>query len=413
MGVTIVDSLDTMLLMGLDKHFKRARNWIEKNLKWDKSVTVSVFETNIRYLGGLLSAFDLTKDKLFLDKAEELAIKLLPAFNTQTGIPRPRINLYSGLASFHDWAGSSSILSEIGTMQMEFAYLSHHTNKSIYAEKVFKVIQILKQNSPPDGLLPVFISPDSGQFTRRTITVGALGDSFYEYLLKTWLLVGKKIPDLAHMYYLAGDSIINRLSIRTTPNNLRYIGEDIGGSVKHKMDHLLCFAGGMFALGAQHSDDKKTRILHMDMAKDLTLFCREMYKRQLTGLAPEYVNGASDRDFVPGQSDYLLRPETLESYFVLYRLTNNSMYRDWGWDIFKALYKYCKTDNGYCGIKNVNSERPPKDDVQQSWFLAETLKYLFLLFSDRDVIPLDKYVLNTEAHPLSIFNSNFDTINLL
>jgi len=128
-----------------------------------------------------------------------------------------------------------------------------------------------------------------------------------------------------------------------------------------------------------------------------------MYRRQATGLSPEHVVLSQGVDFRTGVASYLLRPETIETLFYLWRLTNNTMYQEWGWEIFQAVEKYCKTSSGYCGIKNVAVTNPPQDDVQQSWFLAETLKYFYLLFCPHDVIPLDKFIFNTEAHPLSIF----------
>ena len=92
--------------------------------------------------------------------------------------------------------------------------------------------------------------------------------------------------------------------------------------------------------------------------------------------------------------------EVIESYFVLWRTTKDQKYRDWAWEAFQAIEKHCRVADGYSGIKNVNQVPVVHDDTQQSFFLAETLKYLYLTFSDDDVIPLDDYVFNTEAHPL-------------
>ena len=118
------------------------------------------------------------------------------------------------------------------------------------------------------------------------------------------------------------------------------------------------------------------------------------------------------------QTKYILRPETVESVFVLYRVTGDEKYREIGWKIFEALNKQCRTPSAYSGLKNVNHKAeqvkptarlqhlPPDptnwNDSMESFFLAETLKYLYLLFSPTDVIPLDRYVFNTEAHPLGI-----------
>jgi len=110
-------------------------------------------------------------------------------------------------------------------------------------------------------------------------------------------------------------------------------------------------------------------------------------------------------DFVNGANHNLQRPETVETLFYLWRITKDPIYREWGWEIFQAFEKHCKVESGgYAGLHNVASPNPPKDDTQQTFFLAETLKYLYLLFCPDNVIPLDEYVFNTEAHPFRIFD---------
>lgn len=102
---------------------------------------------------------------------------------------------------------------------------------------------------------------------------------------------------------------------------------------------------------------------------------------------------------------YILRPETIESLFVLYRVTNDKRYQDLGWMIFQAIQSNCRTPAAYSGIRDVDASFSIEinfDDSMQSFFWAETLKYLFLLFGPTDVLPLDEYVFNTEAHPLKV-----------
>ena len=99
----------------------------------------------------------------------------------------------------------------------------------------------------------------------------------------------------------------------------------------------------------------------------------------------------------------------MESYLLLWRLTKDPKYREWGWEMVQALDKHCKAEAGYSGIRNVYqvaSGSANQDDVQQSFFLAETLKYLYLLFSDDNLIDLKRWVFNTEAHPLPIRGVN-------
>ncbi|KAL0955277.1 hypothetical protein HGRIS_004167 [Hohenbuehelia grisea] len=109
------------------------------------------------------------------------------------------------------------------------------------------------------------------------------------------------------------------------------------------------------------------------------------------------------RDYALKKPGYLLRPETIESLYILWRVTGNAKWRDRGWKIFQAIEKQTKTGSGYASLKTVEHLPPIKDDAMPSYFLAETLKYLYLLFSTEDPVSLDKWVFNTEAHPLPIF----------
>lgn len=125
-------------------------------------------------------------------------------------------------------------------------------------------------------------------------------------------------------------------AILQTKTKLTYVAEIESGRHKHKMDHLVCFAGGMFSLGA--AGETKERDFHT--GEEITRTCYEMYHRQATGIAPEisiFDNG--DLEVDPRAKHYLLRPETVESLFVLYRLTGEQKYRDWGWEIFQAIEK--------------------------------------------------------------------------
>jgi hypothetical protein len=132
-----------------------------------------------------------------------------------------------------------------------------------------------------------------------------------------------------------------------------------------------------------------------------------MYARFPTGISPEYVqfHEGSDLDVGPGAPHYLLRPETVESFFVLYHLTGDPVYREWGWEVFQAIERYCRTQAGYGSIRDVRRTNiMAPDDKMESFFLAETLKYLYLLFDPETPIDmLHKHVFNTEAHPLRIF----------
>lgn len=96
LGATLIDSLDTLYIMGLDEQFQRAREWVANSLDFNKDYDASVFETTIRVVGGLLSAYDLSNDKMFLEKARDIADRLLPAWDTASGVPYNIINLAHG-----------------------------------------------------------------------------------------------------------------------------------------------------------------------------------------------------------------------------------------------------------------------------------------------------------------------------
>ncbi|XP_011502769.1 PREDICTED: mannosyl-oligosaccharide 1,2-alpha-mannosidase IA [Ceratosolen solmsi marchali] len=408
MGATIVDGLDTLYIMGLREEFKQGRDWIAQNLDFDINSEISLFETNIRFMGSLLSCYALTGDVMFREKAVQLGERMLPAFQTETGIPHSLINLHTGASKNYGWASSGcSILSEIGTMHLEFTYLSDITGNPIYRSKVDHVRKTLKNLEKPKGLYPNYIHPKTGKWGRHHMSLGGLGDSFYEYLLKAWIQSGKEDNEAREMYNEAMDAITKYMIIKS-PSGLLYASDLQYERLEHKMGHLACFAGGMFALGAKTQKSEMSS-QHMDIAAGLTNTCHESYDRSATKLGPEafhFIEGNEAKSLKNGEKYYILRPETFESYFVMWRLTKDPKYREWGWEAIQALETHCRVPGGYTGLHNVYQLDPQKDDVQQSYFFAETLKYLYLLFSDDEFISLDEWVFNSEAHLLPIRGKN-------
>uniref|UniRef100_A0A182W4P8 alpha-1,2-Mannosidase n=1 Tax=Anopheles minimus TaxID=112268 RepID=A0A182W4P8_9DIPT len=425
LGATIVDGLDTLYLMGLHKEFDEGREWVERKFTLDNvDAELSVFETNIRFIGGFLTCYAFTGDRLFLEKARYVADKLLPAFQTPTGIPYALVNVHNGVSKNYGWAsGGSSILSEFGTLHMEFAYLSDITGDSVYRERVQTIRSVLKDIEKPKGLYPNYLNPKTGKWGQQHMSLGALGDSFYEYLLKAWIQSGHDDWEAREMYDEAMQSIIKHM-VRNTPSGLTYVSDMKFDRLEHKMDHLACFAGGLFGLGGTSLNNQYSQ-QYMEIGEGLTNTCHESYIRTYTRLGPEsfrFNDGVEAKALKAQEKYYILRPETFESYFIMWRLTHDQKYRDWGWDAVQvrdelelpsgfpvtneALEKHCRTPTGYTGLKNVYLTEPVKDDVQQSFFLAETLKYLYLLFSDDSLLPLDDWVFNTEAHPLPVKDRN-------
>lgn len=407
-GATIVDALDTLYIMGLKDEFEEARDWVSNDFVFNSRADVSVFETVIRFVAGLLAAGTLSGDPVFFEKAKYVADMLEGAFKTDSGIPMAMVNPTTGRTKNWSWASKGcSILAEIGTLHLEYAELTHHFNDPSYLEKVTAIRDVL-QNTPRDAdkLYPNYIHPQTRKWGQKHVSVGGLGDSFYEYLIKTYVYTARRDQTALDMYNDAFEGIENHL-IKRSNKGLTYIGEFKSNRLQPVMAHLTCFAGGMIAMSAQVdpaiSQERKDHL--METAADVTNTCHESYIRTPTHLGPEsfrFDSGEEARQSRPQDAYYILRPEVVESYFYMWRYTKEQKYRDWAWDAVQAIEQHCRAEFGFTGIKNVNQNPPSGDDLQQSFFLAETLKYLYLIFSGDDLISLDEFVLNTEAHPIRI-----------
>ncbi|CAC5376255.1 MAN1A_C [Mytilus coruscus] len=373
---------------------------------YKESSELSVFETNIRFVGGLLALYALTGDKMYKEKVVKIADKLLPAFNTPSGIPNSMVNVRTGGSRNWGWAsGGCSILAEFGSFHLEFVYLSEITGNPVYREKVNKIREVLNQLEKPDGLYPNYLNPKTGRWGQQHVAIGALGDSFYEYLIKSYVQSGNK-DELAKKMYFDAVQAMEKKMLQKSKSGMVYLAEYKSGRLEHKMDHLGCFCGGMFALGAEHSEDKAK---YMKLGADIAHTCHESYDRSATKLGPEafrFDGQTEAKSIRQNEKYYILRPEVLETHFYMWRFTKEQKYRDWAWEAVNALNKHCKVDGGFTGIRDVYQEHGSQDDVQQSFFLAETLKYLYLTFSEDTVIPLNKWVFNTEAHPFPIQGAN-------
>ncbi|KAF7194685.1 Mannosyl-oligosaccharide 1,2-alpha-mannosidase [Pseudocercospora fuligena] len=455
LGWIIVDSLDTLMLMNLTSRLGDARRWISRSLDYEQDQDVNTFETTIRMLGGLLSAHYLSKelpgmssgrDYVYLSKARDLADRLPGAYDSGSGVPFASIDLRSGrgIRSHADMGSSST--AEATTLQMEMKYLANLTGNEIYWRKAENVMKVVDDQRPTSGLVPIFINADSGTFTTREVRLGSRGDSYYEYLIKQYLHTSEQEPIYLDMWQETLLGIEQHLLVQTKKAKLLMVAElpqGVGGAVSPKMDHLVCFLPGAIALGATNGlTEKEARKLaswtpqksqQMRLARALMKSCHAMYKVTKTGLAPEIVwfnldeqgssalNARSRNNVNEWRDDFIVkpldahnlqRPETVESLFLMWRITEDQLYRKWGLEIFDAFRKHSIVElaGGYTSLDNVNAIPAPRRDNMESFWLAETLKYLYLLFSPVDYLPLDKVVFNTEAHVLpKIEIGNFST----
>eukprot|EP00980_Cylindrotheca_fusiformis_P021877 scaffold8721_cov76-Cylindrotheca_fusiformis.AAC.1 len=240
LGITLVDSLDTLWLMGMKEEFYRARDWCKNNLNHNQNAAVSVFETTIRSLGGLLAAYELSEDDTFVDQAKDLGARLFKAFDNPSGIPYGRVNLATGATSNLGWSPRDGILSEFGTLQMEFRSLSRLTGISDYKTKSEEVYHILRDMHPPHALYPYFVANtgDRPEFANQKLTFGAMADSFYEYMLKVWLQGGKTEQVFRDMYDESMQGMFDELLSVSSPSELVFIADKQGRRMDTKQDHL-------------------------------------------------------------------------------------------------------------------------------------------------------------------------------
>ncbi|GAA6025092.1 hypothetical protein JCM11491_004778 [Sporobolomyces phaffii] len=453
-GYFLIDSLDSLWIAGMKEEYQRARDWVATELDFSKlDDKFHTFEITIRVLGGLLSAFHLSgeHDTVLLEKAVDLADRLLPAFETKSGLPLSFVNLSKrkGLPDPDNH----------GLVSLEFKYLSELTGNPVYWDAAEKAMEVIRSAPSKDGLVPIFMRPDTGHFIPSDIRLGSRGDSYYEYLVKQYLQTNKTEEVYREMHDRSMGGIKKWLVKKSSG-----VGKEGQGALVYtaelqprknrmgeleflevpKQDHLVCFLSASLLLGVSTSPDLARSLAlppleeefseqaHDDwyLGKELLRTCVDTYFSSKTGLAPEIVNfytSASDRSRLVSPSEpknrewyinsrrlaapeppidarNILRPETVESLFVAYRVTGDPIYRDWGWKIFEAFEKHCRLpEGGFASVRDVEKLPVTHEDRMETFWISETLKYLLLLFSGPETIPLDRYVFNTEAHPLPIF----------
>jgi mannosidase alpha-like ER degradation enhancer 2 len=386
--MTPVDALDTMILMGLKKEATQTHKYIVENLSFDKDISVQNFEVTIRLLGGLLTNYQLTGDRRFLNLAEDLGTRLLPVFESPTGMPYRYVNLKTKVVS-----RPVSNPAETGTLLIEFGTLSKLTGKPIFYDKAKRALVETYNRRSKIGLVGEWINVETGQWTNTDSHISGAIDSYYEYLLKCSLLFGD--PDCKRMWqtsiaainkYLA-DKITRRATLlKGTPIRIElwygHVDMNTGQRTSTKYGALDAFFPAVLGL----SGDLKR-------AAELQESSFLMWRH--AGIEPEEFDYVSEKITSPG---YHLRPEIIESTYYLYHYTKDPKYLQMGEQLWRDFVKHCRTDAGYAALKNVATKE--KNDSMQSFLFAETFKYFYLLFSPPTTLNFNKVIFNTEAHPI-------------
>ncbi|KAI1391316.1 glycoside hydrolase family 47 protein [Hypoxylon trugodes] len=425
---------------------------------------INIFETVIRYLGGFLAAYELSGGQYasLLKKATEVADLVMTAFDTPNHMPLTRFPWQRYAKGEPYKARGYSLLAEVGSLGLELTKLSQLTGDMQYYDAAQRISDGLENNQKQTtlpGMWPVIIDASKTpiQSSGDSYTLGGMSDSTYEYLGKQYLLLGGALDQPRKMYNAFIDVAKKHLLRRAlNPDNtpLLFFGDarittssdgDKQVVTSPVAQHLTCFAGGMVGLAAKIFE----RPADLDVAEQLTDGCVWSYNATVSGIGPEIFH------FIPCDPDtskddcqwseerwtgalrkywgqntkgdtlsdqqvesiietrrlprgmvevddrrYILRPEAIESVFMMYRLTGKAKYMEKAWAMFEAVEKWTRSKYAAAALDDITVKHPKQVDSMESFWLAETLKYFYLIFGDWDLANLDEWVLNTEAHPL-------------
>jgi mannosidase alpha-like ER degradation enhancer 2 len=374
--MTPVDAFDTMTLMGLTEEANQAKQLILSELSFDRDVEVQAFEITIRLLGGLLSAYEMDGDRRFLLLAEDLGRRLLPVYGSSTGMPYRYVNLRTGAVR-----DSINNPAEIGTALLEFGTLGVLTGNREFYEKPKKALVELFNRRSPQGLVGTWINVETGEWVNSSSHIGGAIDSYYEYLLKAWLLFGDE--ECRRMWE------VHRTSLNT------HLADTAGGTLWYGRGDMNRGEVTITHFGALEAFFPAVLCLDGDIrrAASLQQSCYRMWN--LHGIEPEGIDYAAMK---ATSKQYVLRPEIIESAYYLYRMTGDTAYVDMAATFFRSIVQWCRTEKGYAYLENVETKH--KGDGMESFFFAETLKYFYLVFAPSETLTFDRVIFTTEAHPL-------------
>jgi mannosidase alpha-like ER degradation enhancer 2 len=373
--MTPVDALDTLILMKLDAEADKALSLITSKLSFDQDIYVKNFEITIRLLGGLLSGYQLSGDKRLLTLADDLGTRLLPAFESPTGLPYVYVNLRT--AQVREPVSNPA---ETGTLLLEFGTLSKLTGKPVFYDKAKRALVETYKRRSPIGLVGSSINVETGAWGDPDSHISGGIDSYYEYLWKCWLLFGDK--DCLEMWNAS------------IPAVHKYLADDVHGELWYGHANMVTGNRTERTYGALDAFFPGLLALSGDVPRARRLQTSSFKMWRLHGIEPEVIDYAAMHATA---LTYHLRPEIIESTYYLHHYTRDPEYRRMGETIFNDFVTNCRTETGYAALQNVITKE--KRDEMESFALAETFKYFYLLFAD-DALDLDKIVFNTEAHPL-------------
>ncbi|KAG7165464.1 ER degradation-enhancing alpha-mannosidase-like protein 2-like, partial [Homarus americanus] len=406
-SLTLVDALDTLAIMGNKTEFQRVVKLITDRVKFDVDINVSVFETNIRILGGLLSGHLMSKKMgivvedgwpcagPLLRMSKDVADRLLPAFDTPTGMPYGTVNFKDGVPE-----GETPVTctAGVGTYIIEFGTLSRLTGDPVYEEVAMRALHAIWDHRSSINLVGNHIDVLTGRWAAQDSGIGAGIDSYFEYLVKGAALLQR--PELMAIFNEARPAIDKYLRHEDwylwATMTKGYVTMAVFQSLEAYWPGVLTLMGDI------------------NSAQRIVFNYHQVWKQ--FGFTPEFYS-IPQAEAPVNRQGYPLRPELVESLMYLYQATKDDRILEMGADILASIQHTAKTDCGYASVKNVNDHTI--ENRMESFFLAETTKYLFLLFDSENwmhnnggtgkihkvgsrecIIEAGGYVYNSEAHPV-------------
>lgn len=381
--ISPIDAYSTLYLMGLKEEAKEIENYVADSLDFDKNIDAKIFEVNIRILGGLLSMYELSENSHVLEKARDFADRMLPAFDTKTGIPRYWVNLHTGVSR-----GDTVNVAEAATYTMEMGILSYYTKDPKYYKAGKKATLAIFERRSSIGLIGDVIDVESGEWVSTHSHICAGVDSYYEYLYKSYLLFG--------------DEELGRIWHESVANIHTFLAEEYDGKLWYGRADMNTGKQVSSVITLYDAFFPAILALSGDTTRAIKLQETWNWLWNQYGLEPmvyDYKRGT------PNYPAYDLNPEIIESAYYLYHITGDSSYYKMNLNFWGDIKQYCRTDVAYTSVANI--ETMEQKDYMPTFFFAETLKYFYLTFShNQNQFNFDEYVFNTEAHPFK--RSNFD-----
>lgn len=376
-GLSIIEALDTLYVMGLDAELEEGVNWIQRNLDFDIDGNFHVFEAIIRVVGGLLAGYLATGRKVLLDLTVDVTDRLMPAFGSPTGMPYQYVNFHTGAVS-----GSTPPLAEIGTNILEFGKLSQLTGNPKYYQASMKAYESAIAARSSIDLMATYLNVETGQWANTTDPApNPPVDSFYEYLWGAWAMF--RNAQCRDWFYLLNDAL-TKYSVETYNGNVWYkqVNYATGALVSRQQSELAAFWPEILG---------KAGLLQLGSA----------YYRSWTAVLDQYPVLPEEIDyttFAATSKGNQFRPEYPNASFDLYFTTNRDpYYAATAWQWFTGMRDNARVPNGYTIVNDVTTRPMVLGDLFPAYGFAEDFKYLYLIFASTPRFDSKNFYLSTEG----------------